>query len=213
MLPSGWKQMVLDKKEKMTEKEKTLSGEFYDIRDTELRKLSNKANDLMKIYNSLSVENMKLREQIIQLLFGFCGENTRVNQPIWVDYGCNIFIGTGSLINMNCTLLDTGKITIRNIVLIGSDVKIYTAVHQILPDERIYADETDKKAAIWIKTVPVTVGNRMRIGGGAVILAGVTISDNAVIGAGSMVTKSIPANTVAYGNPCTVKKMLNKYVE
>ncbi len=74
--------MVLDKKEKMTEKEKTLSGEFYDIRDTELRKLSNKANDLMKIYNSLSVENMKLREQIIQLLFGFCGENTRVNQPI-----------------------------------------------------------------------------------------------------------------------------------
>ena len=114
---------------------------------------------------------------------------------------------------MNCTLLDTGKITIRNFVLIGSDVKIYTAVHQILPDERIYADETDKKAAIWIKTVPVTVGNRMRIGGGAVILAGVTISDNAVIGAGSMVTKSIPANTVAYGNPCTVKKMLNKYVE
>lgn len=190
----------------MTEKEKMLGGEFYDTRDIELRTLSNRGKDLMKIYNSLPAENANLREQILQLLFGFCGENARVNQPIWVDYGCNIFLGAGSLINMNCTLLDTGRITIGENVLIGPDVKIYTAVHPILPDERIYVDETGKKATR-TKTASVTIGNRVWIGGGAVILPGVTIGDNAVIGAGSVVTKAIPPNAVAYGNPCTVKKM------
>lgn len=196
----------------MTEKEKMLGGKFYDTRDMELRTLSNKAKDLMKIYNSLPAENMKLREQIIRLLFGSCGENARVNQPIWVDYGCNIFLGADSLINMNCTLLDTGKITIGKNVLLGPDVKIYTAVHPILPDERIYTDETGQKATR-TKTAPVTIGNRVWIGGGTVILPGVTIGDNAVVGAGSVVTKAIPANAVAYGNPCTVKRMIGKHGE
>ena len=74
----------------MTEKEKMLCGTFYDTRDSELRRLSNRAKDLMRIYNNLPAENMELRNQIIHLLFGFCGENARVNQPIWVDYGCNL---------------------------------------------------------------------------------------------------------------------------
>ena len=117
----------------MTEREKMLCGEFYDTRDTELRTLSNNAKDLMRVYNSLPAENTDLRNQMIRLLFGFCGENVRVNQPIWVDYGCNISLGAGSLINMNCTLLDTGKITIGENVLIGPDVKIYTAVHPVFP--------------------------------------------------------------------------------
>mgnify|MGYP001139393546 FL=1 len=193
----------------MTEREKMLGGEFYDTRDMELRTLSNKAKDLMQIYNGLPAENIELRNQIIHMLFGFCGENTRVNQPIWVDYGCNISLGAGSLINMNCTLLDTGKITIGEDVLIGPDVKIYTAVHPISPDERIYTDETDRKA-IKTKTASVTIGNKVWIGGGTVILPGATIGDNAVIGAGSVVTKAIPANAVACGNPCTVKKMINE---
>lgn len=173
-----------------------LGGEFYDTRDMELRTLSNKAKDLMQIYNGLPAENIELRNQIIHMLFGFCGENTRVNQPIWVDYGCNISLGAGSLINMNCTLLDTGKITIGEDVLIGPDVKIYTAVHPISPDERIYTDETDRKA-IKTKTASVTIGNKVWIGGGTVTLPGATIGDNAVIGAGSVVTKAIPANAVA----------------
>ena len=88
------------------------SGEFYDTRDSELRRLSGNAKDLMRVYNSLPAENMELRNRILRLLFGFCGENARVNQPVWVDYGCHISLGAGSLINMNCTLLDTGRITI-----------------------------------------------------------------------------------------------------
>ena len=193
----------------MTEKEKMLCGKFYDTRDLELRILSNNAKDLMRIYNSLPAENMSLRDQIIRMLFEYCGENVRVNQPIYVDYGCNISLGAGSLINMNCTLLDTGKIVIGENVLIAPDVKIYTAVHPIMPNERIYTDETGRKA-IRTKTAPVIIGNNVWIGGGVVILPGVTIGDNAVIGAGSVVTKPIPANAVACGNPCTVKKMLNE---
>ena len=164
----------------MTEKEKMLSGNFYDTRDIELRALSSNAKDLMQIYNSLPAENMNLRDRIIRMLFGFCGENIRVNQPVYVDYGCNVSIGTGSLINMNCTLLDTGKIVIGENTLIGPDVKIYTAVHPILPNERIYTDETGRKA-IQTKTSPVIIGNNVWIGGGTVILPGITIGDNAVI--------------------------------
>ena len=169
----------------MTEKEKMRSGEFYDTRDSELRRLSGNAKDLMRVYNSLPAENRELRNRILRLLFGFCGENARVNQPVWVDYGCHISLGAGSLINMNCTLLDTGRITIGDNTLLGPDVKIYTAVHPVSADERMYTD-----------------------GGGAVILPGVTIGDNAVIGAGSVVTRSVPANAVACGNPCRVKKLL-----
>lgn len=191
----------------MTEKEKMLCGEFYDTRDLELRHLSNNAKDLMRVYNSLPAENMDLRNQIIRILLGFCGENIRVNQPIWVDYGCNISLGANSLINMNCTLLDTGTITIGENTLLGPDVRIYTAVHPLLPDERIDTDESGQ-SAVRTKTSPVVIGNHVWIGGGTVILPGVTIGDNAVIGAGSVVTKSIPANAVACGNPCKVKKMV-----
>lgn len=82
----------------MTEKEKMLRGAFYDTRDSELRGLSNRAKDLMRIYNNLPAENMDLRNPLIRSLFGFCGENIRVNQPIWVDYGCNISLGAGSVV-------------------------------------------------------------------------------------------------------------------
>lgn len=191
----------------MTEKEKMLNGAFYDTRNLELRRLSNRAKDLMRVYNSLPAENTELRNQIIRLLFGFCGENARVNQPIWVDYGCNISLGAGSLINMNCTLLDTGRITIGEKTLIGPDVKIYTAIHPVSADERIYADEAGR-LAIRTQTAPVVIGNNVWIGGGAILLPGVTIGDNTVIGAGSVVTKPIPANAVACENPCEVKKML-----
>lgn len=193
----------------MTEKEIMLCGEFYDTRDSELRRLSNNAKDLMRVYNSLPAENMELRNQIIRLLFGFCGENVRVNQPIWVDYGCNIHLGTNSLINMNCTLSDTGRITIGDNTLIGPDVKIYTAVHPVSAEERIFTDKTGH-TAIRTKTAPVLIGNNVWIGGGVIILPGITIGDNTVIGAGSVVTKSIPANAVACGNPCVVKKRMKQ---
>ena len=189
----------------MTEKEKMLRGEFYDTRDPELRRLSNNAKDLMRIYNSLPAENMDLRNQILHNLFGFCGENIRVNQPIFVDYGCNVSLGRNSLININCTLLDAGKITIGENTLIGPDVKIYTTIHPLIAEERTYIDKSGQ-SAIRTQTAPVVIGNHVWIGGGVIILPGVTIGDYTVIGAGSVVTRSIPSRVVAYGNPCRVRK-------
>ena len=191
----------------MTEKEKMLRGEFYDTRDPELRRLSNHAKDLMRVYNSLPAENMDLRNQILHNLFGFCGENVRVNQPIFVDYGCNVSLGRNSLININCTLLDAGKITIGENTLIGPDVKIYTTIHPLIAEERTYIDESGQSANR-TQTAPVVIGNHVWIGGGVIILPGVTIGDYTVIGAGSVVTRSIPSRVVAYGNPCRVRKRL-----
>lgn len=189
----------------MTELEKMLSGIPYDTSDKELRALSSQAKNQMRQYNNLPAEDVESRNQILKLLFGECGKNIRVNQPIYVDYGRNISIGDYSLINMNCTLLDTGKITIGHHTLVGPDVKIYTAFHSLDGAKRYWTDDGEN-TAIKTQTKPVIVGNYVWIGGGAVILPGVTIGDNAVIGAGSVVTGSIPANAVACGNPCVIKK-------
>ena len=189
----------------MTELEKMLKGEYYDTRDEELRRLSSRAQDLMRLYNQLPAENEELRQELLGLLLGSCGERVRVNQPFYVDYGRNITLGSCSLINMNCTLLDTGRITIGHHTLVGPDVKIYTAVHPLEAGERFFTDEQGN-SAVRTKTAPVTIGSYVWIGGGAVILPGVTIGDGAVIGAGSVVKESVPAGMLACGNPCQVKK-------
>lgn len=106
---------------------------------------------------------------------------------------------------MNCTLLDTGKITIGDNTLVGPDVKIYTAMHPLSARERLYTDESGK-TAVRTKTAPVVIGHNVWIGGGAIILPGVSIGDNSVVGAGSVVVKSIPANAVACGTPAQLKR-------
>ena len=170
----------------MTELEKKQSGEIYDARDRELRVLQNKAKDLMKEYNALPAGNAEERGHILKQLLGSIGKNARVNQPFYVDYGNNIFLGDNSFINLNCTLLDTGKITIGKNTLVGPDVKIYTAVHAKEAGERFWEDEN---GAAYVKTwtQPVHIGDYVWIGGGAIILPGLTIGNYAVIGAGSVV--------------------------
>ena len=186
----------------MTEREKMLAGLPYCSADPELRAQSCTANSLVNKYNQLDSGDTEEREHILKMLFGFCGNDVRVNQPLLVDYGCNISIGDNSLINKNCTLLDTNKITIGQRVLIAPDVKIYTACHSKNKDER-YAN-IDGKLKIITFTKPVEIGDDTWIGGGSIILPGVKIGSNVIIGAGSVVTKDIPDNVVAVGNPCCV---------
>lgn len=188
----------------MTELEKKQSGEIYDARDPELRKQYNRAKNLVKEYNTLNSEDSEGKNHILAKLTGGIGANVRINQPFYVDYGNNICIGDNCLINTNCTLMDTGRITIGANTLIGPDVKIYTAMHSKNSGERFWNLE-DGSTAIKTYALPVKIGSYVWIGGGAVILPGVTIGDDAVIGAGSVVTESIPAHAVACGNPCTVK--------
>ena len=117
----------------------------------------------------------------------------------------NIHLGNNSFINMHCTLLDTAPITIGECTMIGPDVKIYTAVHALDGSERFW-QAPDGIAAVKTQARPVHIGDYVWIGGGSIILPGVTIGNNVVIGAGSVVTESIPDNAIACGNPCKILK-------
>lgn len=187
----------------MSEFEKMLAGLEYNPTDSELREKSSRAKNLIREYNNISAENTNLRTEYLKKILGKCGENVRVNQPFYIDYGCNISIGENSIINMNCTFLDTNKIIIGKNAVIAPDVKIYTAYHPINIAERFKKDQNGK---IYLQTAaePVIIGDNVWIGGGTIILPKVKIGNNVVIGAGSVVTKSIPDNTVAFGNPCRV---------
>ena len=107
---------------------------------------------------------------------------------------------------MNCTFLDENIIRIGNQVLIAPNVQLYTSTHPILPQERFIEDWDEKSGELFFRTraLPITIGNCVWIGGGSIVLPGVSIGDNSVIGAGSVVIHSIPANCVAVGNPCRV---------
>lgn len=187
----------------MTEKEKMLAGIPYDSRDTELVKMSNTAKRLVAVYNNIDVEDMEERKRVLNNLLGKLGNNTRINQPFYVDYGCNIYIGENSLVNLNCTFLDTTNIVIGDRTLIAPNVKIYTAYHEINGYKR--RDSITQR--IKTMTNPVIIGDDCWIGGGSIILPGVTIGNNVTVGAGSVVRESLPDNVVACGNPCTVKKI------
>ena len=190
---------------KVTEFEKKQNGQIYDARDAELRKQQNRAKDLMRAYNSLPAENIEGRKRLLSELFGQFGQNARVNQPIYVDFGYNIYLADNSFINMHCTLLDTAPIVIGKNTMLGPDVKIYTATHALNGSERFWLEE-DGTAAAKTQTAPVKIGSFTWIGGGSIILPGVTIGDNVVIGAGSVVTESVPDNAIACGNPCRIRK-------
>ncbi len=186
----------------MTEREKMLRELPYCSADQELRWQSNHAKALIKEYNRIPAEDVAKRSELLKNLFGFCGQHVRVNQPLFVDYGCNITIGDDSFVNMNCTLLDTNQIIIGKRVLIGPDVKIYTALHPKQGRMR-YQEHGGEKRIVTIAR-PVRIGDDVWIGGGTIVLPGVCIGSNTVVGAGSVVTKDIPEKVVAFGNPCRV---------
>ena len=106
----------------MTELEKKQSGEFYDTRDAQIRTAHNRAKELMKRYNDIPASEAEEREMLLRTMLGSFGENCRINQPFYIDYGTNIYLGDNAFINLNCTLLDTGEITIGESTLLGPDV-------------------------------------------------------------------------------------------
>lgn len=185
-----------------TEKEKMLSGELYDCGDDELLKRWHKAKQLQQSYNSALSTDQKTLESILTDLLGSKGNNVWITAPFFVDYGENIHIGDKVEINMNCVFLDCNRITIGNNCGIGPGVHIYTVFHPIKASERISQDSNFWKS----QSLPVTIGDNVWIGGGTIIMPGVVIGDNSTIGAGSVVTKNIPSNVLAYGNPCRVIK-------
>jgi maltose O-acetyltransferase len=190
----------------MSEREKMLLGEFYNSRDPELIELYHRAKRLLKEYNQLDSDNFERKEAILSEFLEFSGAGIWIESPFYCDYGCNISIGSNTFINTNCIFIDNNKIKIGNNGLIGPFVQIYTATHPLQAVHRIL--ENDSKSRYVTFSKPVTIGENVWIGGGAIILPGVTIGDNVVIGAGSVVSRDVPNNVLALGNPCKIKKEL-----
>ena len=182
-----------------------LAGQLYDCGDTELLTQWHKAKDLMRNYNITDSADAEKKREILNELLGGAGDNLWITAPFFVDYGNNIYFGNNCEVNMNCTFLDDNIIRIGNNALIAPNVQIYTAFHPANATDRFGALKEDGSFAFCkTQTAPVTIGDHVWIGGGAIIMPGVTIGDNVVIGAGSVVTKDVPSNTIAYGNPCRV---------
>lgn len=179
-------------------KEKMLAGQVYSAIDTQLLEELAAARELIHDYNQLRPsENAKKLELLKRLLGHIGSDDIIINQPFRCDYGSQISVGRRFFANFNFTVLDEAHVTIGDDCFIGPNVSIYTACHSTDPVERNSRQE-------W--ALPVTIGNNVWIGGSVTILPGVTIGDNVTIGAGSVVTRNIPSNTVAVGNPCKVIK-------
>lgn len=173
--------------------------------DADALEMIARARDLTKEYYLSDYRDKEKRRRILKELFGSMGENVVIDTPFYCDYGKNIYIGDDVIININCTFVDDKPIKIGNQVLIASNVQIYTGTHPVLPHERYVSGWKEKKTDFFrTYASPVEIEDRVWIGGGSIILPGVSIGENSVIGAGSIVNRSIPANCVAVGNPCKV---------
>lgn len=195
----------------MTELEKCMAGKSYNCHDEVFLDFKTHARKLLKEYHGLAYEQKEEKYEILKQLFGSIGTNVSVGQPFICDYGRNIHIGSHVSVNMNCTFIDCNKITIGNYVLIASNVQIYTAAHPVELSKRLTPDWKPESEQYFCRTyaLPVKIGNGCWLGGGVIVLAGVTIGDGSVIGAGSVVTKDIPENSLAVGNPCRVIRKIN----
>ncbi len=177
-----------------SEREKMLTGELYDPFDPELLAARERARNLRQELNATREQEHERRRSLLKQLFGRGGESVWMQPPFYCDYGTNILLGERVFFNFNCVVLDVCQVTIGDYSLFGPAVQIYTATHPMNAQQR-RQQEFGK---------PITIGADVWVGGGAIICPGVTIGPQAVIGAGSVVTRDIPGNTFAAGNPCRV---------
>lgn len=182
-----------------TEKQKMLAGEMYDAADPELTAARRRARDLCRRLNALPEGDPVQRNRIIRELFGPTGDEIWIEPPFYCDYGSNITLGRKVFFNFNCVVLDPAPVAIGSNVLFGPAVQIYTATHPINAIERRTWREYAR---------PVAIGSDVWVGGGAIINPGVRIGSRSVIGAGSVVTRDIPADVFAAGNPCRIIRRL-----
>lgn len=177
-----------------------LAGELYDPTASALVQARTRAQQLCRQYNGVDPELVADRNLILKELLASFGERSEIVAPFQCDYGCHIHIGEGVFLNFGVVVLDCAWVTIGTRVKIGPGVQIYGATHPL--DARIRA--TGRESAR-----PVTIGDDTWIGGGAIVCPGVTIGSGTTIGAGSVVTRDIPSNVLAAGNPCRVIRQLN----
>jgi maltose O-acetyltransferase len=178
----------------MTEREKMLAGDLYDPFDTELVSARGRARDLCQALNATREAEQEKRRRILQELFGAGGYSVCMQPPFFCDYGANIELGERVFFNFNCVVLDVCPVRVGSFTVFGPAVQILTPMHPWNAELR-RKEEFGK---------PIDIGADVWVGGGAIILPGIQIGSRAVIGAGSVVTRNIPAGVFAAGNPCRI---------
>ena len=184
----------------MTEKDKMLLGEMYNPLDPQLVKERKLARSKFQEINSMEEIRKEDRDLLFYDLLGNAGDGLYIEPPFYCDYGYNITAGDHLYMNFNCCILDVMPVSLGNNVMLGPNVQIYTATHPLEAKQRNSGREYAK---------PVNIGNDVWIGGGAIICPGVSIGNGSVIGAGAVVSRDIPDNVFAAGNPAKVIKKIN----
>lgn len=172
-----------------------LAGEPYLAHDPELVAERRRAQRLLARFNGAGPDDDALRAETLAALLGALGEGAVIQPPFRCDYGAQITLGARSFLNYGCVLLDCARIVIGQEVQIGPGVQLYTATHPI--------DAATRRAG-WESALPIAIGDGVWLGGGVIVCPDVSIGENSVVGAGSVVTRSLKANVVAAGNPCRV---------
>ena len=183
----------------MTDWEKMQAGEIYDDFAEDLFNRRVVAKKLFREYNRLGDDEVEARQDVMRRLFKSVGKNVWIEPDFRCEFGKNITIGDDVYINFGCVILDCGQIRIGNNTLIGPNVGLFSGNHTTDPEER---------AAGGLIPKPITIGSRVWLCGNVTVTPGVTIGDDTIIGAGSVVTRDIPSGVIAAGNPCRVLRQI-----
>ena len=182
--------------------DKLRSGELYSCIDPELQQRQQECLEVLYDYNHSRPGVTKRRVELLNKLLANMGENCYIEPPLHANWGCHTHLGNNVYANFNLTLVDDTDIYIGDSVMLGPNVVLATAGHPVDPELRRLVYQFNQ---------PIHIGNNVWLGAGVIVLPGVTIGDNSVVGAGSVLTKDIPANVVAVGNPCRILREINEH--
>lgn len=192
-----------------SEEAKIFAGKLFDAAMPELREKKHKAHTLCQQYNALD-EYSRERREILRELLGSTGKRCHIQGPMQFNYGCHTFIGENFAANFNLTVMDDGRITIGNNVMIGPNVSLLATAHPLMPEERFAMEYPDGHRSVSEYAEEIVIEDNVWIAANTVVCGGVRIGKGAVIGAGSVVVKDIPAGFIAYGNPCVPRRKITE---
>jgi maltose O-acetyltransferase len=182
-------------------KERMLRGQLYMANDADLVAGRARAQALLERYNGTPYAEQEERAAILRELLGDVGDGVTIMPTFRCDYGSNISIGAGTFVNYDCVMLDVAPIRIGEACQLATKVQLLTATHPVDPETR---------RAGWESGAPITLGDNVWLGGGAIVCPGVAVGDDTVVGAGAVVTRDLPAGVVAFGNPAKVHREITE---